>query len=106
VAHSTVIRSSPLFKDESFKEEREWRLVVTSSYSDVPDRNFHVRRSMIVPYITINLQENYRHNYITEVCIGPTSEPKLALKAVKKLLTYRGLHSAKLRNSLVPYRTW
>lgn len=101
-----VDQCSPLFKDESFKEEREWRLVMSCAYSDVPDRHFSVRRSMMIPYIKIDVKENYAASYISAVCIGPTAEPDLARKAVKKLLAHRGLNSASVQNSSIPYRTW
>jgi hypothetical protein len=101
-----IDQCSPLFKDESFKEEREWRLVAYCSTSVVPDRHFIARRSMIVPYIEVDLKEKYPSNYITQICIGPTAEPDIACKAVKKLLEYRGLQKVLVKNSMVPYRTW
>jgi Protein of unknown function (DUF2971) len=103
---SLIDQCSPFFKHRSFREESEWRLVVSASCPDIPCRDFSVRRSMLVPHVSVDLKTNYPGNYITDVCIGPTSQPELVLKAVRKLLASRGLHSAIVRNSIVPYRTW
>ncbi|MGC2399842.1 MAG: DUF2971 domain-containing protein [Acidobacteriaceae bacterium] len=97
---------SPIFKDSSFEEEREWRLIVQCLYPDSPKRYFRVGRSTIVPYIKIDVRTNYSTSYIREINVGPTPEPKLASMAIKTLLTYRSLQSAFVRDSIVPYRTW
>jgi hypothetical protein len=96
----------PLFKDESFQEEREWRLTVISHCKDIPDRHFRIGRSTLVPFIKIDVKTNYRLDFIKEVVIGPAPNRNLAYMGVKRLLNSRELSRAKVRNSNIPYRMW
>jgi hypothetical protein len=96
----------PLFKDESFQEEREWRLTVRSLFRDVPDRHFRTGRSMLVPFIKIDVKRNYSLDFIKEVVIGPAPNRDLAYMGVKRLLNARGLSRAEVRSSSIPYRMW
>jgi Protein of unknown function (DUF2971) len=96
----------PFFKNESFREEREWRLSVRCSYRDVPQREFHMGRSTVVPHLQINLRKNYRLDFIKEVVIGPTPNKDLAFMGVKTLLNRRELSRAVVRHSNIPYRMW
>ena len=103
---STINLCSPMFKDVSFKEEREWRLVVDCYYGDVPERYFRTWGSTVVPFIKVEVKTNYAIDYIKEVVIGPCPNENLALLGVKKLLAGRGLHRVNVISSSIPYRTW
>jgi hypothetical protein len=96
----------PFFKNESFRDEMEWRLSIRCLYRDVPKRDFHIGRSTVVPHLRIDLRENYRLNFIKEVVIGPTPDKSLAFMGVKTLLNRRDLSSVAVRNSNIPYRMW
>lgn len=96
----------PLFKDESFKEEKEWRLVLESYFPDVPKRSFRVGKSTLIPFVTMNVRENHPSTYISEVVVGPAPEEKLAIRGTGQLLRSRKLEGVKIRASKVPYRTW
>ena len=96
----------PFFKNESFREEMEWRLSVRCLFRDVPEREFHIGRSTVVPHLRIDLRENYRLNFIKEVVIGPAPNKNLAFMGVKTLLNRRELSSVAVRNSNIPYRMW
>jgi hypothetical protein len=101
-----VLFCSPFFKNESFREEREWRLAVTCEFKDIPTRHFRIGRSTIVPFIKLDLKTNYRLDFIKEIVIGPTPNKDLAYRGVATMLSRRGLHSAQVRLSNIPYRTW
>jgi hypothetical protein len=103
---NTIETCSPMFQDVSFKEEREWRLVVNCYYGDVPKRHFRIWGSTAVPFIKVDVKTNYTLDYIREVVIGPCPNEDLALLGVKRLLAARGLRRANVRKSSIPYRTW
>lgn len=96
----------PFFKNESFSEEREWRLSVRCWDRNSPPREFHIGRSTIIPHLKGNLKKNYSLDFIKEVVIGPTPNQALAYMGVKTLLNRRDLSRVEVRNSHIPYRTW
>jgi Protein of unknown function (DUF2971) len=96
----------PFFKNESFREEMEWRLSVRCLDRDVPQREFHMGRSTVVPHLKIGVRENYRLDFIKEVVVGPAPNQNLAFMGVKTLLNRRELSHAAVRNSNIPYRMW
>lgn len=102
----TVQMCRPLFKNESFKEEQEWRLVVNCYYDHEPKRHFRIWGSTAVPFIKIDVRKKHKHDFIKEVVIGPCSNENLAIRGVDRLLASRGLGKDKVRKSNIPYRTW
>lgn len=96
----------PFFKNESFREEMEWRLAIRCLYRDVPKREFHIGRSTVVPHLGVNVRENYRLDFIKEVVIGPTPNQNLAYMGIKTLLNRRELSGVAVRHSKIPYRMW
>jgi hypothetical protein len=103
---STVQMCRPLFKNERFKEEQEWRLVVNCYHDQEPKRHFRIWGSTAVPFIKIDVRKKHRHDFVKEVVIGPCSNEELAIRGVDRLLASRGLGKGKVRKSNVPYRTW
>lgn len=103
---STIALCSPLFKHESFKEEREWRLVLECNDRKVPKRHFRVAQSTLIPFIKINVRKNARRTYVKSVYVGPSPNEQLAAWGVKKLLDQRRLSGAMVENSSIPYRSW
>jgi hypothetical protein len=103
---STIQMCRPLFKNASFKEEQEWRLVVNCYYDHEPKRHFRIWGSTAVPFIKIDVRKKYKHDFIKEVVIGPCSNEDLAVRGVDRLLAGRGLGKGKVRKSNIPYRTW
>jgi hypothetical protein len=97
---------SPLFKHESFKEEQEWRLVVTSRTPDAPTRYFRIGYSSIIPYLTATLGADETVDFIKEIVIGPSPNEGLAVKGVERLLHARGFSGAIVKPSNIPYRMW
>jgi hypothetical protein len=62
-------RICPMFKDPSFSEEREWRLV--SNFPNLQP-NFRKGKSLITPYVEIKLAAKEEYIPIKQVFIGPT----------------------------------
>ncbi len=102
-----------LMKHEKFHAEREWRMIVWSALP--PYVTAHVRpgRSMLVPYVSTRLDTIGSPSGIgfegrlplSEVWVGPTPHPELALRSITMALRLSG-ESATARTSQVPFRNW
>jgi hypothetical protein len=95
-----------VLKDESFEEEKEWRLI-----SDpISVRNervaFRQGQSFLVPYFRIPLSFEAERNPIVRIVVGPTAEADLAAEAARMLVTSRGLTDVEVVNSRIPLRNW
>ena len=99
-----LLRAAALFKDDSFKEEREWRLV--SSLEKPGDQysiNYRAGRTVLVPYTKIELKDKDGELPIKDVFLGPNPNPTLALSSLRRFLrSHNSLSYA--RESHVPYR--
>jgi hypothetical protein len=97
---------APILKDRSFAEEQEWRLLCLGTSFDETPPQFRMGQSTLVPYFEHTITSQNGDSPICEVVIGPTPHPGLAQEAAQTLLSSRGLQSAKLRTSSIPYRAW
>jgi hypothetical protein len=99
----------PLLKDDSFSEEKEWRIlcgVIPSS-----DSRFRIRpgKSMLVPYCEIKLHGTDGILHIANLIIGPTPHTdlaKLAADALLNSLSSNGVSGKQVQSSRIPYRGW
>jgi len=80
-----LLRLAPLIKHESFKSEKEWRLIGIESCGS-PNFGFREGNSTIVPYYKHSLLNEKKELLLSEIVIGPTPEPKLSKSAVTSLL--------------------
>ena len=92
-------------KDESFQEEREWRLI--SMPKGVFESEFRQGISMLLPYFKLPLGDD-RNAYLQEVVVGPTPHPELAESSVTMLLTKLKLSNPPglVRGTRIPCRNW
>ena len=97
---------APIYKDPSFKREKEWRFISPHKPYGWPDLNYREGLSMIIPYDDVKISIDDSPLPIKEVIIGPTPHPKLSKGSVKSLLISNGITKAKVSNSVVPYREW
>ena len=61
---------------------------------------------MIIPYDDVKISSDDSPLPIKDVIIGPTPHPKLSIGSVKSLLISNGITTAKVSNSVCPYREW
>ncbi|HZI57439.1 MAG TPA: DUF2971 domain-containing protein [Verrucomicrobiae bacterium] len=107
---------SGMIKHESFKDEREYRLIV--SLFDHGDLVSHrPSRTTLVPYLKMRLTDpaqvksaslrvrSAMDRFIESVTIGPTPHPGLSADAVLGLLRSKGF-GARVEASSVPFRDW
>lgn len=80
---------APFFKQQTFREEQEWRLVVTGR---IPHDRIRFRQHSLgpVPYIEIPLNSGSADGAVTSLRIGPRRDHALARRSLTLLL--RGRH--------------
>lgn len=96
---------APYMKDPSFSDEHEWRIVGLVRGDD--NRvNLRPGRSLMVPYVPITLNSTTARSPIYDIRVGPTPDPKLAMKS----LSLRFWKDVRLLGGIsissVPYRDW
>lgn len=104
-----LLRVGPLMKDESFYEEKEWRLVLPSEMIRMPTRHkieFRAVRDALVPYIAYPLLLERQEGPIlcTDLILGPGSHPNAEVGV--NLLFNSQMIPTRARASAVPYRPW
>jgi hypothetical protein len=102
------------FKDKSYAEEDEWRLVQFGRISDprgiglLQPIQFRERRGEVVPYFAIDLSQSAAYPGrlpISSIVYGPTQDQERSGKALRLLIESRGYNAGqvKLRPSKVPF---
>jgi hypothetical protein len=92
-----------VFKDPSFSEEREWRLVSPQLPSDHANWGFRPHKGMLVPYFDINLRDEPPP--FGPIIVGPNPHQHLASNALLVLLSRLGIRNWKaVELSQIPYR--
>ncbi len=100
-----VTRLAMMFKDSSFDEEREWRLI--SIPKMVKELDFRQGTSMLIPFSRFALDKR-RDAYLDSVTVGPTPHRELASNVVRMLLRKLGFSNPDqiVRETRVPFRNW
>jgi Protein of unknown function (DUF2971) len=104
---SDLLRIGPLMKDESFHEEKEWRLVLPSEMIRMPMKHkieFRAVRDALVPFIAYPLLLENQDGPIlcTDLILGPGSHPNAEVGV--NLLFQALFITTRTRASKVPYR--
>lgn len=112
-----LYRYAPILKDQSFVEEREWRIIFRPIAAHSLD--YREGRSLIIPYYRLPLWEDGQETEIHEIIIGPTRDIERSIKSVSRLVKGRdvikdrnawGLNAltndTPVKASQVPYRDW
>lgn len=103
-----LLRVAALSKDESFHEEREWRLVLPLSMVKTAFKNaprFRPANTTLIPYIAHPFSPDPTAALpLTDVILGPGSHTS-ASQAALAFLRSQGI-PVEPRESKVPYRPW
>ncbi|MGH7045088.1 MAG: hypothetical protein ACREE2_01700 [Stellaceae bacterium] len=112
------MRYGAFFKDHSFKEEDEWRIVTDLKYYYDPAFDFRTGKSMLIPYYRLDVRHDSWREKIVDVVVGPCPYPESSKKATEAFLLKNyvvmenrwtwgppSLHPP-VRNSTIPYRSW
>lgn len=97
-----VINISSHIKDESFKDEGEYRLIY---FGGPNETKFHEGRSMIIPYIEFSPVDDSDLLPISKIIVGPTPHPELSKLSIKTLLKSKK-YNIEVEQSDIPYRSW
>ncbi len=103
----------PLFKNHSFSEENEWRIIFTIYNEKNEEKegmvNYRVRDNVILPYIKLKYDPKYGSleegkTFFSEIIVGPTRDIKLTERSISHYLKEKKLDGIKIDSSEIPYR--
>ena len=111
---STLMQCAAFFKDVSFSEEKEWRLVSFPVLIPHGRVDFRPGRSMVVPYFKIALDEFPNGKILHHIIVGPCPHMALSRNSVLGLLRQHQTPSERggrkdddlVLCSEIPYRDW
>jgi hypothetical protein len=97
-----LLRWGVAIKHSGFKEEQEWRLIITG-----PGTNEFVRpgKSFLVPYLEFNLPDS-RQLQLKTITIGPTPHSALSERSLQSAINHHGIKCEKILRSSIPFRDW
>jgi len=101
----------PTFKNDSFQEEKEWRLIFTPAQGSPAQPSYRVRRGMLVAYYSLkelasNLALQHPKLPITGVRIGPGPNKALNAASTRMFLDRQQYPEIGVDVSEAPYRSW
>ncbi|MCU7837562.1 MAG: DUF2971 domain-containing protein [gamma proteobacterium symbiont of Taylorina sp.] len=92
-----------IFKDPSFKEEKEWRLIILA---DIDRVKFRPQNSNIVPYVEVDLafsdDNNTKGLPLSSVVVGPTINQHRAVNSIQWLLRKYDHDELEVKTSSIP----
>lgn len=97
------ITLAPLLKDPSFEEEGEWRVISEPVWGSDSRASFRTGRTTLVPYRLFDLAEDGLGK-ISELVVGPSPQPELALAGAHQLTASASLPIAQVTRTAVPFR--
>ena len=119
VLGSLLEKKAALFKHKQFEHEQEFRLVQSSIALNAGAMDFRPVRSTLVPYIVFDIpaQEDAKApkyasdrypawDAIAEIIVGPSSNMKLTVAAVRALVSSQSLRGVQINPSKSTFRAW
>lgn len=116
ILSNLISRLALLFKNQSFNEEKEWRLLLFDRYlennncNNTISSNINIRnkKGLLLPYVEFDLKESDNKHRIPlkKIIIGPRQNLKQARRALDLLLFKKGYNEdvyPEILNSTIPY---
>jgi hypothetical protein len=97
---------APMFKDPSFKEEGEWRLISPMLSCDLDRFSFRAGRYFLIPYYRFSLEEPTISFSLSKIVVGPSPMQDLSKLALDSFLYSKDMHDVPTQLSCIPYREW
>lgn len=94
---------APLFKNEGFHEESEWRIVARKPEEPV---RFRATPSYVAPYIELSALGGEALSALREVIIGPNPNQHRCQSSIQILLRSYGLDRVEVKRSTLPFNSW
>jgi hypothetical protein len=112
IAANDFLVIAAMMKHQGFAEEREWRLISTSSRDDTSHVKYRSVARYLIPYLEVSIspdvipQIDGRRKFIgiDEILVGPAPEPELSWRSCMQLLYDRDIHFEQITPSGTPYR--
>lgn len=98
-----------IFKDRSFSEEREWRLISRPLMNTQEAFKLRPGPSMLVPYFEQDLLNLEGEMRLRRVVAAPTPHPDLSCASLQQLLVKHGFwdeDEVDISPSSIPFRNW
>jgi DUF2971 family protein len=98
-----------MFKDASFADEKEWRLIyLLQKDKDNKDTlETRVSKNFILPYVSYPVERSLSQEkglVLKEIIQGPQSDPDRGVRAIEILIAKEDWHEVKVNPSLIPFR--
>ncbi|WP_324005257.1 DUF2971 domain-containing protein [Aeromonas hydrophila] len=94
---------APLFKNEGFYEESEWRIIARAPKEPIL---FRPGPSYLAPYVELGVLSDTAASSLREVIIGPNPNQRRCESSIKMLLDSCGLGDVKVITSSLPFSSW
>lgn len=107
VRTQTIFRHAPRFKDDGFREEREWRIIITDGEANP---SYRVGNNVVIPYRIFEGEMPFPPSDlpsrlpITSITIGPGKDLALTEKSVRHFLDAKGYDRVAILHSKIPFR--
>ncbi len=98
-----VAELAPLFKNEGFHEESEWRIVANEPNERV---KYRASSSYLAPYVELELLSDAAMPALREVIIGPNPNQERCQTSIAMLLESSGLADVEIKVSPLPFNSW
>lgn len=97
---------APILKDESFSEEKEWRLVSSALTSKSPGFAFREGQYSLIPYYKFSIVTPDGKDCIKSIVVGPSPHTELACSSLSTFLNTQKLSRVEIKCSKIPFRNW
>jgi len=88
-------------KHPGFKEENEWRLILTLDETKNKYIFYRSGKSMLVPYIEIRIRDENGYLNIPDIWVGPTPHPYLSRNSIVDFLDAQKVYAYKYQEDLI-----
>lgn len=95
-----LIQLAPLYKNEGFHEEAEWRVVLKSPEKIL----FRAGVSCLIPYTELKIFES--EQMLTQLIVGPNPNQERCYRSSKMALQSLGFNNAIVWRSKIPFNNW
>jgi hypothetical protein len=92
---------APLYKNEGFHEEAEWRIVVKHPCTML---KFRAGLSCLIPYVELNILEE--KSTLREVVVGPNPDQPRCIYSAEMALESFGYQDIEVNRSFTPFNNW
>lgn len=92
-------------KNRAFQAEQEWRLVSVNQ-PDPAAMNFRNSKSLLIPYLKLQLAVNGQSVQLAALVAGPSPHTDLNLLSAATLCRAKSISGVKLYKTRLPYRDW